>query len=99
VPKRKISDIKGVLWVDEQTAELRMVTFVYVNAGVLSQFEPGGFARFRRVPSGSWIVNEWQLRMPKIGLDLRGPGGMEAIGFVENGGSIVAARDSTSMER
>lgn len=87
-PKRTSSDIKGVLWVDEKTAELHDVRFVYVNAGVLSRFRPGGFTKFTRVQSGAWIVSEWQLRMPV--LELR-PGALDdvvPVGYIQNGGMI-----------
>jgi hypothetical protein len=93
VPRRKQSDIRGVLWVDEKSAELRDVRFVYVNAGILTRFKPGGFARFRRTASGTWIVNEWQLSMPKLEVGLRDQ--IEMAGSVENGGFIAA--DSTAV--
>ncbi|MEP6506962.1 MAG: carboxypeptidase-like regulatory domain-containing protein [Gemmatimonadales bacterium] len=99
VPRRKISDIKGILWVDEKTAALRDVGFTYVNAGMLTEFEPGGFTKFRQVPSGGWIVNEWQLRMPKIAMR-DGPGNfVSQIGYVENGGIIVAAETATEAAK
>jgi hypothetical protein len=104
-PNRTISDIKGVLWVDEKTSELRDIRFVYVNAGLLTQFEPGGFTKFRRVESGTWIVSEWQLRMPKLELNFGSRDSISQIGTIENGGFIVgddshnstspAAKDST----
>lgn len=96
-PKRKISDIKGILWVDEETAALRDVGFTYVNAGILSEFEPGGYTRFRQVKSGGWIVNEWQLRMPKVGLRGGSANVVSQIGSVENGGVIVAAGAGTDV--
>ena len=98
-PKRKLSDIKGVLWVDEKTAELRDVGFVYVNAGLLTNFEPGGFTKFRRVHSGAWIVSEWQLRMPKL-VARRGTNeSIDVDGYIENGGRIMAADTNPKQER
>ena len=105
-PRRKQSDIKGVLWVDEKTSELRDVGFTYVNAGILTKFEPGGFAKFRRAASGTWIVSEWQLTMPTLEFKLGVTDHLEKVGSTENGGIIVpddsigpkgaaAARDST----
>ncbi len=89
-PKRRVADIKGVLWVDEKTSELRDVGFVYVNAGMLTVFEPGGYTKFQRVPSGAWIVSDWQLKMPRLVLR---PGAMsqEIVlgGYFVNGGLIV----------
>ena len=88
-PNRTLSDIKGVLWVDEKTAELRDIDFVYVNAGILTKFEPGGFTRFMRVASGTWLVSEWQLRMPKLEARLGFGDSITQIGVIENGGFIV----------
>jgi hypothetical protein len=66
VPRRDVPDIRGVIWVDQQTAELREIEFHFVNAGEMSRFDAGGFTRFRRVPSGAWIVDEWQLTAPAL---------------------------------
>ena len=101
VSGRKQSDIRGVLWVDEKSAELRDVRFVYVNAGILTRFKPGGFAKFRRAPSGSWIVSEWQLSMPKLEVNSRDQ--LDMVGSVENGGFIAAdsatvGKDSTRKQ-
>ncbi len=91
-PKRTSSDITGVLWVDEKSSELHDVRFVYVNAGVLSRFKPGGFTKFLRVPSGAWIVSEWQLRMPELELRMGVRENVVPIGYVENGGTIETDR-------
>jgi hypothetical protein len=96
VPQRKMADIVGVLWVDEQTAELREVVFHYVNAGVLSRFDAGGFTRFLRVPSGAWLVSEWRLKVPRLTMRQVPYKGAEfsAIGYAENGGGILTAAES-----
>ncbi len=97
-PKRKLSDIKGVLWVDEKTAELSDVTFTFVNADVLTSFDPGGFAKFLRVPSGAWIVSEWQLRMPRLELRMGPRDHIAQIGTIENGGVIIGGEKSVGVE-
>lgn len=97
-PKRKLSDIKGVLWVDEKTAELRDVTFTYVNADLLTSFGPGGFAKFLRVPSGAWIVSEWQLRMPRLELRMGPREHIAQVGTMENGGVILRIAKSGAAE-
>jgi hypothetical protein len=91
-PGRRVADIAGALWVDERSAELREVVFRFVNAGVFSRFDAGGFTRFLRVPSGAWIVDEWQLKAPR--LEMRPPSPYQAaqfsvVGYTENGGGIV----------
>ena len=88
IPKRKQTDISGVIWLDERSSELREVEFRYVNAGVLDDFDTGGFSRFRRMPSGAWIVSEWMLRMPLLAREPRGAGELKVVQFLENGGRI-----------
>lgn len=91
VPGRTVSDISGVLWVDEKTSELREVVFRFVNARVLSLFDARGFTRFLRVPSGAFIVEEWLLSVPKLSMKTSvsyRPQYTE-IGRFENGGGIV----------
>lgn len=87
-PKRRQSDIKGVIWINEATSELREVVFRFVNAGVLTRFEPGGYSRFLRMPSGAWIVSQWQLRMPILNMRM-GSNSLVLTGFLENGGRVV----------
>jgi hypothetical protein len=100
VPRRQVADITGVLWVDQETSELREVVFRFVNAGVMSQFDAGGFTHFRRVPSGTWIVDEWKLSAPRLSRSLQSLGRQDgysstrrpkyfAVGRVENGGGIL----------
>jgi len=91
VPQRGLADIQGILWVDQATSELREVVFRFVNAGVLTRFDGGGFTRFRRVPSGTWIVEEWKLSVPKLESREHAPFPplLVAIGRFENGGGII----------
>src|SRR5687768_13297352 len=89
VPRRLVADIKGVLWLDASTSELREIEFRFVNIELVDRFGPGGFTRFLRLPSGSWIVSEWLLRMPEITIQLDNR--PSATGFIENGGRVVAS--------
>jgi len=103
VPDRPVPDIAGVLWVDRSTAELREVVFSFVNAGLLTRFEAGGFTRFRHVPSGAWIVEEWRLHMPRI--EIRSGSGYltgmqyRAVGYVDHGGGIISAGSTNTNDR
>ena len=90
-PKRKQSDIQGVIWVDERTSELREVEFRYVNAGVITDFRPGGFCKFRRMPSGAWIVSEFQLRMPNLTRSPIAGSEYRVLDIVEDGGRVYTA--------
>ena len=93
-PKRELADISGVIWVDQSTSELREMDFHFVNAGALSRFDAGGFTRFRRVPSGAWLVDEWKLSVPRLGVKQTAsfPVPMRmvvVIGRQDNGGGIL----------
>jgi carboxypeptidase family protein len=90
-PQRKLADITGVLWVDESSSELREIVFHFANAKALSRFDAGGFTRFRRMPSGTWIVDEWKLSVPRLELRQSGklPPQLAAIGRIDNGGGIL----------
>jgi hypothetical protein len=92
VPQRRVSDIVGVLWLDEASAELREVVFHFVNAGVISRFEARGFTRFLRVPSGAWVVDEWGLKLPRVrARPSAAYAGREytLMGYYEHGGGIL----------
>ena len=95
VSGRRISDIRGVLWLDAASSELREITFRFVNIEPVSSFGAGGFTRFRRMPSGAWIVSEWQLRMPKLAIRAGragAPGLPTLIGYHENGGVVTDSK-------
>lgn len=104
VPHREVADITGVLWVDQRTAELREIVFSFVNAGVISHYDAGGFTRFRRVPSGTWIVDEWKISVPRLSIRQVSLGSLDGyssttrpqythIGRLENGGGILGPGD------
>ena len=91
IPRRSTPDIQGVLWVDERTAELREMSFNYVNAGPFSQFNARGFTRFLRLPSGAWLVDEWWLRAPRLTMQTSPYSAPQflVVGWFENGGAIL----------
>lgn len=92
VSGRSVADVAGVLWVDQSTAELRELIFRYVNAGLLERFKAGGFARFRRLQSGTWIVDDWGLRAPILEKGRDRYGDVRVIGYVEDGGGLIVRR-------
>ena len=67
---RTIPDIRGVLWLDMATAELRALDFTYTwlpfeaRAG-----DYGGSVSFFRTPAGRWIVWNWRIRTPEFGFE------------------------------
>lgn len=67
VDPRSRSDVEGVLWLDRESAELRVVDVRYVNPGLPGRIEAdryGARVDYRRLPDGAWIVARWHIRMP-----------------------------------
>ena len=68
IPERKKPDVKGVLWLDAKTAELRTLEFHYTwLPNDIRPVDFGGTVSFFRMPGGRWIVRSWRIRMPEFG--------------------------------
>ena len=68
VPEHKKPDIKGTLWMDAKTGELRTVDFTYTwLPNDVRTADYGGTVSFFRLPGGRWIVRSWRIRMPEFG--------------------------------
>jgi len=64
---RRMSDIRGTLWIEAATATLRKLEFTYVNLPPGQDMaNAGGEVTFGRLPNGTWIVREWSIRMPHV---------------------------------
>lgn len=93
--EREPPDIEGILTVDTVAGgELRTFDYRYVNLPRdLPASQAGGRLTFRYLPSGAWIVSDWWIRMPRLGL--RRFGGWEdgqrreLAGYLEQGGRVV----------
>ncbi|MFQ5703664.1 MAG: carboxypeptidase regulatory-like domain-containing protein [Gemmatimonadales bacterium] len=67
VAGRKRSDIKGVLWLDQKTAELRFLEYKYNwLPWDIDDSHIGGRVEFEHLPTGTWIVRRWWIRMPDV---------------------------------
>jgi hypothetical protein len=67
---RGLPDVRGALWLDPGSAELRHLEFEYTGLelrGATSRL--GGRVEFERLPSGEWIVPRWRIRVPVVGAD------------------------------
>jgi len=101
---RRLPDVRGALWLDSTTAELRLVEFRYVNLDEsLRRDEARGEVHFARTRSGSWYVQRWFIRMPQYGQMARAPAGVpgeapgpELMHYREEGGD-VRAEDGVSI--
>lgn len=73
-PERKrVSDIRGTLWLDRATAELRQIEFRFVNIETaIMDARAGGEAEFVRMKNGSWAISNWNIRMPVLEFRQRG---------------------------
>lgn len=98
VEGREVEEIRGTMWLDAETAELRWLEYDYVNLDLHIPTEGlGGRVEFDRVPGGGWIVNKWWIRMPVIHLR---PAGMSGFtlrpvlgGYLQEGGQVLEVRD------
>ena len=104
-PGGRMADVRGVLWLDERSAELRTLEFSYtrVPEGVRDS-RIGGTVEFVRLPSGGWIVQRWQIRMPRLvwrtaGLIGRPERDAVLRGFRDRGGEVlqIRAADGTAV--
>jgi hypothetical protein len=99
----KRPDIRGTLWVDRATAELKYLEFEFVNVP-----EPvrapgiGGRVEFERLEEGAWIIRDWYIRAPqRVALQGRGARRTDAslrdtvVGYVDEGGLARPAGDVT----
>ena len=65
--RRGIAEIKGTLWLDRSSSELRLFDYLYTGlAKEVERANPGGRVEFQRLPTGHWIVSRWVIRMPQM---------------------------------
>lgn len=93
------TDVKGVLWLDRKTSELRSLEYRYTGLEVEGpQDRVGGRVDFERLPTGAWIVRRWRIRMPRVSVRTThtGPGMEEKrsviTGLAEAGAEVTEIR-------
>lgn len=65
--RRRPMDIRGVLWVDARSAELRYLDFTYANHRLPGPpHHYGGEVGFARTATGRWHVDRWVIRSPLL---------------------------------
>ncbi|MEQ9569555.1 MAG: carboxypeptidase regulatory-like domain-containing protein, partial [Longimicrobiales bacterium] len=105
VPGRRVTDIRGDLWLDAATAELQSLDYRYENfPDVDASVELGGEVVFQRLPTGLWIVREWTMDLPIRG-EVRRAGALDlfdypVVAIQRVGGEVyraVDARDRTLL--
>ena len=64
--RRKTPEIRGTLWLNAKTAELRSLEFRYSNVLPEQDAVAFGAADFIRIPNGMWAISQWSIRMPVL---------------------------------
>jgi hypothetical protein len=64
--RKGIAEIRGTLWLDRRTNELREIEYRYVNVSREEELAAGGTMSFTRLRNGMWVVSRWNIRMPTI---------------------------------
>jgi hypothetical protein len=66
-PDRKsIPEVRGTLWLDRATSELRRMEFGYLNVQRKHLDEANGAMDFAKMRDGRWVVERWHIRMPVL---------------------------------
>lgn len=87
-PTRSGNGVRGIIWLDSTTFELREVEYSYTGLTRTEHSDQlGGLTRFGRLQTGGWIVREWTIRMPQYAV-FRTPTGFERI-YSSRAGSAV----------
>lgn len=75
VRSRSVPDIRGVLWLDRRSAELRRLDYQYVGLDLppvsAGDTSFGGQIEIRSMGGGAWIIRRWQVRAPVVRLIAR----------------------------
>ena len=66
VERRRVAEVKGTVWLDRASSELRRVAFGYANVSNNDEDHAGGEMRFARLDNGGWVISQWSIRMPVL---------------------------------
>ncbi|HJQ19541.1 MAG TPA: carboxypeptidase regulatory-like domain-containing protein [Gemmatimonadaceae bacterium] len=63
--RSRMPEIRGSIWLDRATAQLRRMDFVYTNTPhARGAPDAGGEIAFVRMKHGVWAIAQWNIRMP-----------------------------------
>lgn len=92
-------DVRGVLWLDRASSELRVVEYGYTGLPMRGPVDAlGGRLEFRRMAGGAWIVMRWHVRGPVLMAEhgvLRSLADLSRFtvsALLETGGEVVEVR-------
>ena len=90
LPRTRIPDVTGVLWVDAGQRELRSLEYTWINPPAEASAPGiGGRADFAHLTGIGWIVQRWNIRMARQeagyvrGFD----------GYTDQGGEVLSVVD------
>jgi hypothetical protein len=67
IRERDVTDIRGALWIEPETAELRRIEYSYTDLPYdFEDDQIGGSIHFARLRSGAWILSKWEIRTPVV---------------------------------
>lgn len=93
--RRNFVDVSGTLWLDRATSELRRMDYRYEGLPInMQRVEPGGDVEFTRLADGTWFVNKWEIRMPRMSAP---PGSPRLMGTYVKGGEVWRMRRGSEL--
>jgi hypothetical protein len=93
---RRVPEIRGVMWLDSASLDLRRIEFEYVNlSGAIAAASHTGEQEFTRLTDGGVIMQRWVIRAPLIEPLNRTT--VRIAGFEESGGEVLRARRGSAV--
>lgn len=99
-PGVRTADVRGTLWLDRESAELRALEFAFVNTErAIEEGEAGGRAEFQRLRDGRWVVSRWRLHAPVVepAADYGRPRTWRVRAIREFTGEVIEVRDGAHV--
>jgi hypothetical protein len=94
--RKNVSDIKGTIWLDRRSSELRSLEYRYANIDPDQAGEARGDMEFARLRNGAWVITKWSIRMPvlenRIASRSFGGNGIRVTGIQVSGGELSFVR-------
>lgn len=96
LPGTDYTDVAGTLWIDPVRGELRHLEYHWTRAPDEARAPSvGGRADFVRLKSGGWIIQRWNIRMPRPEAGL----GRGFDGYTDQGGEVLAISEAKPPRR
>jgi hypothetical protein len=96
----RVAEIKGTVWVDRASSELRGLDFSYTNVDRDIAALAGGDMQFVRFANGGWAISRWNIRMPVLALvENRNHERISKVGELRvSGGELVSATRASGKD-